>query len=305
MPSHPPVDPNAPDIGAQEYTHRTQGSADVPRAVSASGYEGRPKGLANVAPEGHNSQSLRRGIPLARLLPNMLTLMALCSGLTAIRFALHEKWAEAVLAIMIAGIFDMLDGRVARLMNQTSKFGAELDSLADLISFGVAPALVLYLWVLQDMRLGWIAVLLYVVCTALRLARFNTMLEDQNVPAFAKKFFTGLPSPGGAWLAIIPIAVVLEFGPEAQMSPSFVALWLILVGGLMVSRLPTLALKGRKIPPSMLAPVMMLVALLVAGFITSPWLMIFCLGALYFVSIPYSWFNYQICQKKFNEGQYK
>src|SRR5262249_12133583 len=124
----------------------------------------------------------RKDLPLTRLLPNMLTMLSLCSGLTAMRYSLDGKWQEAVLAIVASGIFDMLDGRVARLLNITSKFGAELDSLADAISFGVAPGFIMYEWTLKDdPRLGWVAVLVFGVCMALRLARFNTMLEDATL----------------------------------------------------------------------------------------------------------------------------
>jgi CDP-diacylglycerol--serine O-phosphatidyltransferase len=154
-----------------------------------------------------------KDLPLTRLLPNMLTLFSLCSGLTAMRFALQDRWEGALLGIVIAGIFDMLDGRVARMLNIASKFGAELDSLSDAISFGVAPGFVMYLWVMKENpALGWIAVLSYAVCTALRLARFNTMLEDHSVPTWAKSYFTGIPAPGGAGLAILPLAIWLEFG---------------------------------------------------------------------------------------------
>ena len=141
-----------------------------------------------------------KDLPLTRLLPNVLTLFSLCSGLTAVRFALLERWQEAALAIVIAAVFDMLDGRVARMLNIASKFGAELDSLSDAISFGVAPGFVMYQWALKDdLRLGWVAVLVYAVCTALRLARFNTMLEDHSLPAWTKGYFTGVPAlPGGA-----------------------------------------------------------------------------------------------------------
>src|ERR1700691_350125 len=160
----------------------------------------------------------REDMPLTRLLPNMLTLLSLSSGLTAMRFALEAQWHNAVLAILAAAIFDVLDGRVARMLNIASKFGAELDSLSDAVSFGVAPGFIIYEWALKDdLRLGWIAVLVYAVCTALRLARFNTMLEDQSAPPWAKRYFTGVPAPGGAGVAILPLAFVLQFGDAAQL----------------------------------------------------------------------------------------
>ena len=149
-----------------------------------------------------------------------------------------------MLAIVIASVFDVLDGRVARMLNIASKFGAELDSLSDAVSFGVAPGFILYEWTLKDAGgLGWIAVLLFAVCGALRLARFNTMLEDQDQPVWAKRFFTGVPAPAGASLALLPVAYVIEFGNAVQ-APAFVyALWTIVLGGLMVSRLPTFSMR--------------------------------------------------------------
>lgn len=228
-----------------------------------------------------------RDMPLARLIPNALTMMALCSGLTAIRFALQEKWEAAVLAVVIAGIFDVLDGRVARMLNITSRFGAELDSLADLISFGVAPALILYTWALKTGAggLGWVAVLAFVVCTAMRLARFNTML-DENIPAWAKSYFTGVPSPGGAALALLPLVAVLEFGDDVQLPSRYLAVWTIVAGGLMVSRLPTLSMKGRRVAPLWVAPIMLALCLIVAALITNPWLTLSVMGALYLGSLP-------------------
>ncbi len=235
-----------------------------------------------------------RDMPLTRLLPNMLTMLSLCSGLSAMRFALQDKWEAAALAIVIASVFDVLDGRVARLLNITSKFGAELDSLADLISFGVAPGFVLYLWVLRDGEgLGWIAVLAFVVCTALRLARFNTMLEDHSAPAWAKSYFTGVPAPAGAGLALLPLFLALEFGDMLKPPPQAMAIWLLIVGGLMVSRLPTLSIKGRRIAPVMVAPVMVLACLFVAMMITKTWLTLSIAGAVYLLSVPYGSYSYR------------
>jgi CDP-diacylglycerol--serine O-phosphatidyltransferase len=192
-------------------------------------------------------------------------------------------------------VFDMLDGRVARLLNITSKFGAELDSLSDMISFGVAPGFILYEWMLKNEAgsLGWIAVLIYAVCCALRLARFNTMLEDHEAPAWAKSYFTGVPAPGGAGLALLPLAVYLEFGEAAQISPFLLALWLMGVGGLMVSRLPTLALKGWRITPIWVTPIFVAVALFMAALVTNPWLTLSAAGAVYVVSLPYGWYSYR------------
>lgn len=237
----------------------------------------------------------RTDLPLTRLVPNFLTMLSLCSGLTAMRFAVQENWDNALFAIVLACIFDVLDGRVARLLNIASKFGAELDSLADVISFGVAPGVILYLWAFKDGNgsLGWIAVLLFVVCTALRLARFNTMLEDHSAPAWAKSFFTGVPAPAGAGLALLPLILVLEFDPTFHPPVVIIAIWTIIVGGLMVSRLPTLSMKGRRIEPIWVAPIMVGSCLLIAAFITYPWLALSLMGVLYVISIPYGWYSYR------------
>ncbi|MDD5586017.1 MAG: CDP-diacylglycerol--serine O-phosphatidyltransferase [Alphaproteobacteria bacterium] len=246
-----------------------------------------------------------KDMPLTRLLPNMLTLLALCSGLTAMRFALLGKWQEAVVAIVLAAVFDVLDGRVARLLNIASKFGAELDSLSDVICFGVAPGFMLYLWEFQheETGLGWIAVLVFAVCTALRLARFNTMLEDHTLPAWTKSFFTGVPAPAGAGIALLPLMLFLRFG-EAVQPPSFVlAIWLIIVGGLMVSRLPTLSMKGRRVAPVWVAPIMAGSALFVAALVTNPWLTLAGAATLYVLLLPYGWYSYR--KKQLQEEQEK
>ena len=240
-----------------------------------------------------------KDLPLTRLLPNMLTILSLCSGLTAIRFSMQEKWHEAALAIFVAAVFDMLDGRVARMLNITSKFGAELDSLSDCISFGVAPGLMMYEWTLKDSPdVGWIAVLVYAVCMALRLARFNIMLEDQTLPSWTKGYFTGVPAPGGAGLAILPLFFYLQFGDQVQLPPMAVALWLMLVACLMVSRLPTFALKGWRVPPVWVAPIFALAVLLIAAMITNPWLTLTVVGSIYFLSIPCAFYSYRMSLKR-------
>ena len=229
----------------------------------------------------------------------MLTLMSLCSGLTGIRFALHEKWEQAVIAILIAGVFDVLDGRVARMLNIASKFGAELDSLSDAVSFGVAPGLIMYQWTLKDAGgIGWVAVLVYAVCCALRLARFNTMLDDHDVPVWAKGYFTGVPTPAGAFQALLPVAFVLQFGEAAQLPPVVYAFWMMFVGGLMVSRMPTFALKGWRIAPVWVAPILIVAVALVAGLVTNTWLTLSGLGTLYALGLPLGWLSYRARARK-------
>jgi CDP-diacylglycerol--serine O-phosphatidyltransferase len=241
-----------------------------------------------------------KDLPLTRLLPNMLTLLSLSSGLTAVRFALDAKWQEAVLAIVAAGIFDMLDGRVARLLNMTSKFGAELDSLSDAISLGVAPAFVMYEYSLKYAGgIGWIAVLTYIICMTLRLARFNTMIEDPDMPGPPKKnYFTGMAAPGGAGLSILPLIFVLEFGDFMQPPPIITAFWLILLGMLMVSRLPTPSLKGIRVTHDLAVPIILFVVFMTAALITYPWLTLSGVGITYFISLPTTMYIYYKNKKK-------
>jgi CDP-diacylglycerol--serine O-phosphatidyltransferase len=247
----------------------------------------------------HSQRRIVKDLPVTRLLPNMLTLMSLCSGLTGIRFALNEKWEDAVLAILIAAVFDVLDGRVARMLNIASKFGAELDSLSDAISFGVAPGFIMYEWTLKDAGgIGWIAVLIFAVCGALRLARFNTMLEDHDLPLWAKSYFTGVPIPAGACLGLLPLVFVLEFGESVQISPIIYSFWMMMIGGLMVSRLPTFALKGWRIAPIWVAPIFVVTVAIVAGLVTDTWLTLSGLGTLYFIGLPLSWLSYRSRAKK-------
>jgi CDP-diacylglycerol--serine O-phosphatidyltransferase len=245
----------------------------------------------------------RKDLPLTRLLPNMLTVLSLCSGLTGMRFALHEQWHEAILAIMLAALFDTMDGRVARMLNIASKFGAELDSLSDAISFGVAPGFIMYQWMLKDdHQLGWVAVLSYAVCAALRLARFNTMLEDHTAPAWAKSYFTGVPAPAGAALALLPLIMFLQFGDYAVLPTQVISIWLIVAGGLMVSRLPTLSLKGLRVKPVWIAPIFLIAVLFTAGMITDTWLTLSATGLAYIASLPYGWYRYKQQEKKEAQG---
>ena len=188
-----------------------------------------------------------RGIPLRFVLPNLVTLLALCLGLTAIRFASEGQFEIAVVAIVGAAILDGLDGRIARALEGTSRFGAELDSLADFVDFGVAPALLLYFWSLHENRsLGWFAALIFAVACALRLARFNVMIDDPNKPAWTSHFFTGMPSPAGAILVMLPL--YLHFATGVPNEKSYVLpeiAYVVLIAFLMASRIPHFS--GKKI----------------------------------------------------------
>jgi CDP-diacylglycerol---serine O-phosphatidyltransferase len=228
-----------------------------------------------------------RPLPIARLLPNMLTLVALCAGLSAIRFALMGKWELAVAAIFVAALFDILDGRVARMLRMTSKFGAELDSL------GLAPAFVLYRWVLVETeQLGWLAVLAFVVCAALRLARFNTMLEDTSLPAWRKNFFVGVPTPGAALLALLPMIWSFSLETDAVREPVTISFWMMVLAGMMVSRLPVFSLKGQKIARALIVPIFVLTGLIIAQLVTNPWRTVGWVGILYLMIMPYGWYRF-------------
>jgi len=221
-----------------------------------------------------------------RLVPNVLTLLALCAGMTAVRFALNGNFEAAVYAIIVAGILDGLDGRVARLLKSTSRFGAELDSLSDFIAFGVAPAAILYLWTMSALNgLGWAIVLLFAVCCALRLARFNTQLTSEPAPHMAG-FFTGVPAPGGAGLALMPLLASFEWGDWIVRSPYLNAVWIAGVAFLMVSTLPTLSLKQFRVPHRFVMPTLLGVGVLAAFATTAPWPTLTLIGLLYLGSIP-------------------
>src|ERR687887_391350 len=180
-----------------------------------------------------------RFIPVRTLLPNLITLLALCAGLTAIRLAVEDKLEWAVAAIVFAAMLDGIDGRLARMLKGTSRFGAELDSLADFVNFGVAPAIILYFWGLQDFgNVGWIAALVFATCSVWRLARFNVAIDDPNRPAWAGNFFTGMPAPAGAVTVLLPMYVNFLGLPKGVTLIAFAFLYTLAIAALMVSRLP-------------------------------------------------------------------
>jgi CDP-diacylglycerol--serine O-phosphatidyltransferase len=240
-------------------------------------------------------RSRLRGFSINRLIPNVLTLAALCSGLTAIRFGLQGQMKLAVIAIFVAAVLDALDGRVARRLGVTSRFGAELDSLSDFLCFGVTPALVLYMSSLSDAgSLGWIVTLMFPMCSALRLARFNTALvSDTPPPAWTSSYFTGVPAPAGALLALIPLMVSFASEAEWPRHALVVGTVLVLVGGLMVSRLPTFSFKKGRVPRHLVLPALLGAALVMGVIASSPWIGLSLLGLVYVSLIPYSWMSYQ------------
>ncbi|RYY25134.1 MAG: CDP-diacylglycerol--serine O-phosphatidyltransferase [Sphingomonadales bacterium] len=235
---------------------------------------------------------VRRGIPLRTIAPNAVTAAALCSGLTAIRFAMDAKWHEAVLMVLIAGILDGIDGKVARMVRGESRFGAELDSLSDAIAFGVAPALILYLWSLQYLgNFGWMVALVYALFCVLRLARFNAGIDNEQ-PHKSAGFLTGVPAPAGALLALAPLYLWLSTAEPHLTQPYLVAPWTLMVALLMISSLatyaPVIRLKQR-----IRFEVLVILAALIAALVAAPWPTLAGIALLYLATIPFSIRSYR------------
>jgi CDP-diacylglycerol--serine O-phosphatidyltransferase len=235
-----------------------------------------------------------RPIPVRMLVPNFITLLAICAGLTAIRLSTEGRMELAVAAIVFAAVLDGIDGRVARMIKGQSKFGAELDSLADFVNFGVAPGLILYFWQLHELgNGGWIAAMVFAISGGLRLARFNATMDDPNKPAFAANYFTGVPAPAGAITVLLP--VYLAFLGLPKPPAVLTALYTLLIGFLMVSRLPVFSGKTvrMRVPPAMVLPVLVSVIFFIALLIGYPWHMLSAGSLLYLVSLPAGWKSYR------------
>lgn len=240
----------------------------------------------------HKRMPRLSGLSVNRMVPNILTLLALCAGMTAMRFAMGGNFQAAVFAIIAAGIFDGLDGRMARLLKATSSFGAELDSLSDFVSFGVAPAAVIYLWTLSGLHgLGWAIALLYAVCCALRLARFNTETSHET-PSYMAPFFTGAPAPAGAGLVMVPMFLSFEWGDWLFRSPYLSAVTVTGIALLMVSKVPTVSLKRIRIPHHLVIPTLLGFGVATAFLTTEPWLTLTVVGIVYVSSIPWTIHSY-------------
>ncbi len=235
-------------------------------------------------------------IPIRYLLPNLITLLGLCSGVTAIRFAVEGRYEFAVGGVIFALVLDAMDGRLARYLQGTSRFGAELDSLADFVNFGVAPALMLYFWSLNTMKtLGWVVCLMLAIACALRLARFNVALDDPNKPAWAAAFFTGMPAPAGAMLAMLPFYLgFLGFIDEGHSHVKTIAAFVVLIAILMVSRVPTFSGKNiTRVPRNLFLPLLAGLALAVVYLISFPWESLAIISAIYLCLIPFSVLTYR------------
>jgi CDP-diacylglycerol--serine O-phosphatidyltransferase len=247
-----------------------------------------------VDPQGREPRRRRfRAIPVRLLLPNMITLLSLCAGLTAIRLALEGRIEWALGAIVFAAVLDGVDGRVARLLKGQSRFGAELDSLADFVNFGVVPGLILYFWGLNELgAIGWIAALVFAICMSLRLARFNVMADDPNRPVWAGNFFTGVPAPAGAIIVLLPIYVTLLGMPRLT---AIACVYTLAVAFLLVSTLPVFSGKklGTRVAPNMVLPVFLLVVLFAALLVSYPWHVLSIGSLLYVASLPFGWLSYR------------
>jgi len=242
-----------------------------------------------------------RLIPVRTLLPNLITLLALCAGLTAIRLAVEDKLEWAVAAIVFAALLDGIDGRVARMLKGTSRFGAELDSLADFVNFGVAPALMLYFWGLHELgNAGWIAAMVFAISTGLRLARFNVMADDPNKPAWAANFFVGVPAPAGAITVLLPIYVYFLGMPRVVFVAPVALVYTLTIAFLMVSRLPVFSGKrvGKRVAPEMVLPVFVAVVLFFALLISYPWVVLTIGTVCFLASLPLGYLSYRKHERK-------
>jgi CDP-diacylglycerol--serine O-phosphatidyltransferase len=231
-----------------------------------------------------------------RMVPNLLTMLGLCAGLSSIRYALDSRWQAAALAVVIAAVIDGLDGRLARLLKATSRFGAEFDSLSDFCSFGIAPAMILYIWALHGAnRYAFVPCLMFAVCMALRLARFNAALETSPKPAYAQSFFTGVPAPAGAGVVLLPLFLWLEATEQgwarmahAAQYPGLVAAMLVGTSVLLVSTLPVWSFKNFKVPAEYVLPLLLGTGFFIALLAADPWLALAAAGLVYVLMLPFS-----------------
>jgi CDP-diacylglycerol--serine O-phosphatidyltransferase len=247
-----------------------------------------------------------RRIPVRTLVPNIITLLALCAGLTAIRMAFENRYVLALAAIVFAAFLDGIDGRLARFLKGTSRFGAELDSLADFVNFGVAPALILYFWGLHALKsAGWIAAMVFAICAALRLARFNVMVDDPDKPAWASNFFVGIPAPAGAITVLLPIYVALLGLPRSELLNWLTLVYTLAIASLMVSRLPVFSGKrvGTRVPPEMVGPAVLVAVLFIALLIAYPWIILTAGTLAYLGALPFGYLSYRRYERRSRESR--
>lgn len=235
----------------------------------------------------HDGQRRVKALSLRAFAPNAITALALCFGLTGVRFAIGQEWEMALAAILFAGVLDGLDGRVARLLRAQSRFGAELDSLSDVIAFGVAPAMLLFLWSLQYApKFGWVAALAVAVCCALRLARFNSRMDEEAQPHKSAGFLTGIPAPAGAGMAFVPLYLWLVTGDEIFRAWYFVMPWALAIAALMISGIPTFSWGSIRLRPSWRLFALAGIGLTGAALMTAPWHTLLAICTVYAITLP-------------------
>ncbi|MBE2191055.1 MAG: phosphatidylcholine/phosphatidylserine synthase [Alphaproteobacteria bacterium] len=245
-------------------------------------------------------------ISLIKMVPSLITLMALIAGITSLQKSISGDYEGAVMMLLVAAVFDVLDGAVARILKAQSEFGAQLDSLSDFLAFGVAPAILLHEWTMIDAgKLGWIASVVFPVAAALRLARFNVATkETSTMPLWKKRYFSGVPTPAGAGLVMMPIYVWFlspeTFG-EFKLATPLIAVWTICVAAMMVSRIPTASLKYMKLPDRMAVPLMAAIGLIVAAMIHAPWVTLTLISSAYLISVPLALNHYRKLEQRFEK----
>jgi CDP-diacylglycerol--serine O-phosphatidyltransferase len=252
-----------------------------------------PVGPRSFEGERPRRRRFVRGLAMRAVVPNAITAAALCSGLTGVRFAIAGDWEKAALAVILAGLLDGIDGRIARLLKAQSRFGAELDSLADSLSFGMAPALILFLWALQDLpRFGWFASLAFAICCALRLARFNAQIDADEQPHKSAGFLTGVPAPVGAGLAFLPLYLWIASGEELFRNPLLVAGWIVVIAFLMISNLATLSWSSIRPSATVRLELIALVGLVFAALLLEPWWTLATISVGYLLLMPLGYVRY-------------
>ncbi|MGX7953045.1 CDP-alcohol phosphatidyltransferase family protein [Tsuneonella sp. HG249] len=240
-----------------------------------------------------------RGLAMRAVVPNAITAAAMCSGLTGIRFAMAGMWREAVIAVVLAGVLDGMDGRIARLLRAQSRFGAELDSLADSLSFGTAPALILFLWSLNDLtRAGWFAALAFALCGALRLARFNAQIDASEQPHKSAGFLTGVPAPVGAGLAFLPLYLWMATGEPLFRDPLLVAPWTAFIAFLMISNLATLSWGRMRPRQDVRLGLIAVVGMVFAALLLEPWWTLSAICIVYLATMPWSIARYAMIRRQ-------
>ena len=245
-----------------------------------------------------------RGLAMRGVVPNAITAAAMCAGLTGIRFAMSGMWREAVIAVVLAGVLDGIDGRIARLLRAQSRFGAELDSLADSLSFGTAPALILFLWSLNDLtRIGWFAALAFAICGALRLARFNAQIDVSEQPHKSAGFLTGVPAPVGAGLAFLPVYLWIATGEDVFRDPWLVAPWTAFVAFLMISNLATLSWGRMRPRRDIRLALIAMVGMVFAALLLEPWWTLAVICIVYLATMPWSIARYALIKRQRGAAQ--